>query len=104
MDTKPIPHRATAALDRAREAITYFHPMDDREADRAPLSVLLIRRIFTYTRPYAPRRNWLWVLTVARGLQLPALAWMIGQTINGPIAGRGLPGIYLHSAGSLVLV
>ena len=37
------------------------------------------------------------VLTFARGLQLPALAWMIGQTINGPIAGRNLPGIYLHA-------
>jgi hypothetical protein len=25
-----------------------------------------------------------------RGLQLPALAWLIGRTINGPIAGRDL--------------
>jgi ATP-binding cassette subfamily B protein len=44
------------------------------------------------------------VLTFARGLQLPALAWMIGQTINGPIAGRNLPGIYLHAGSYLVLV
>jgi ATP-binding cassette subfamily B protein len=44
------------------------------------------------------------VLTFARGLQLPALAWMIGQTINGPIAGRNLPGIYLHAGIYLVLV
>jgi ATP-binding cassette subfamily B protein len=64
----------------------------------------LIRRMFTYTRPYAARRNWLFVLTFARGLQLPALAWMIGQTINGPIAGRNLPGIYLHAVIYLVLV
>jgi ATP-binding cassette subfamily B protein len=54
--------------------------------------------MFTYTRPYAVRRNWLFVLTFARGLQLPVLAWMIGQTINGPIAGRDLHGIYLHAA------
>ena len=91
-------------LDRAREAITYFRPMEDREADRAPLSAQLIRRMFTYTRRYAARRNWLFVLTFARGLQLPALAWMIGQTINGPIAGRDLPGIYLHAGVYLVLV
>ena len=91
-------------LGSAREAITYFRPMEDREADHAPLSARLIRRIFTYTRRYAARRNWLFVLTFARGLQLPALAWMIGQTINGPIAGRDLPGIYLHAGVYLVLV
>jgi ATP-binding cassette subfamily B protein len=95
-DVTASPH--VASLDTAREAITYFRPLEDREADRAPLSAQLIRRIFTYTRPYAGRRNWLFVLTFARGLQLPALAWMIGQTINGPIAGQNLPGIYLHAA------
>jgi ATP-binding cassette subfamily B protein len=91
-------------LGSGREAITYFRPMEDREADHAPLSVQLIRRMFTYTRRYAARRNWLFVLTFARGLQLPALAWMIGQTINGPIAGRDLRGIYLHAGIYLVLV
>ena len=91
-------------LDSGREAITYFRPMEEREADHAPLSAHLIRRMFTYTRRYAARRNWLFVLTFARGLQLPALAWMIGQTINGPIAGRNLPGIYLHAGIYLVLV
>ena len=98
---RPLP---ADRLGGAREAITYFRPMEDREADYAPLSARLIRRIFTYTRPYAARRNWLFILTFARGLQLPALAWMIGQTINGPIAGRDLPGIYLHAAIYLVLV
>src|SRR5271157_4031633 len=93
-----------APAEHGREAITYFRPMEEREADRAPLRVALIRRMFTYTRPYAPRRNWLFVLTFARGLQLPALAWMIGQTINGPIAGQDLPGIYLYAGLYLVLV
>ncbi len=93
------------ALDKAREAITFFRPLEeDREADRAPLKASLIRRIFTYTRPYARRRNWLFVLTFARGLQLPALAWMIGWTINGPIAGQNLPGIFVHTAIYLALV
>ena len=78
--------------------------MEDREADYAPLSARLIRRMFTYTRPYAGRRNWLFILTFARGLQLPALAWMIGQTINGPIAGRDLRGIWVHAAVYLGLV
>src|SRR5262245_25966769 len=78
--------------------------MDDREADRAPLSAALIRRIFSYTRAHAGRRNWLFVLTLVRGLQLPALAWMIGHTLNGPIAGRDLHGIFLHAALYLALV
>jgi ATP-binding cassette subfamily B protein len=105
----PLPIRPPAAqpsdkFGSAREAITYFRPMEDREADHAPLSAQLIRRMFTYTRRYEARRNWLFILTFARGLQLPALAWMIGQTINGPIAGRDLPGIYLHAGIYLALV
>src|SRR4051812_11841715 len=99
----PISKRS-APLDGARESITYFRPMDEREADRAPLSLQLIRRIFTYTRAYSRRRNLLFCLTLARGLQLPALAWLIGATINGPIAGRDLPGIYLYAGIYLVLV
>jgi len=93
-----------ASLDHSREAITYFRPLEDREADRAPLSAELIRRIFTYTHAHADRRNWLFFLTFARGLQLPALAWMIGRTINGPITGRDLPGIFLHTGIYFLLV
>ena len=100
---------ATQVADRrartpsAREAITYYNPMEEREADKAPLQLALIRRIFRYTKPYAAKRNWLFVLTFTRGLQLPALAWLIGRTINGPIAGRDLPGIYWYAAGYFAL-
>lgn len=92
------PQQSKAALENAREALTWFRPMDDREAEQAPLSMALIRRIFVFTRPYRARRNWLFALTFLRGLQLPALAWMIGETINGPIANKDLRGIYLHAA------
>jgi ATP-binding cassette subfamily B protein len=102
--TKEKASEPMAALDGAREAITYYRPLDDREAEQAPLSAALIRRIFTYTQPYAVRRNWLFVITFLRGLQLPALAWLIGQTINGPIAGHDLPGIYRYAAVYLALV
>ena len=87
----------------AREAITYYNPMEEREADRAPLQMALIRRIFHYTKPYAAKRNALFVLTFIRGLQLPALAWLIGRTINGPIAGKDLPGIYRYAAAYFAL-
>ena len=53
---------------------------------RRPLQFRLIRRLFGYTRPYAGERNWLLALVLARAIQMPALAWMIGWVINGPIA------------------
>jgi ABC-type multidrug transport system fused ATPase/permease subunit len=87
----------------AREAITFYNPHEEREADKAPLQWPLIRRIFRYTRPYAAKRNWLFVLTFTRGLQLPALAWLIGRTINGPISHRNLAEIYWHAAGYFAL-
>ncbi len=99
----PGPAPGSSALDHDREAITYFHPYDDNEANQAPLQLSLVRRIFSYTCPYAAKRNWLFFLTCARGLQLPALAWMIGRTINGPIAGKDWPGIQLHASLYLAL-
>jgi ATP-binding cassette subfamily B protein len=102
--TKPAPSAAQRAPQADREAITYYSPIEDREADRAPLSLQVIQRIFSYTRRYSSRRNWLFFLTFARGLQLPALAWMIGQTINGPIASKDLQGIYLFALGYFLLV
>jgi ATP-binding cassette subfamily B protein len=95
--------RPASSLDE-KEAITFFHPLEDREADHAPLSLSLIRRIFTYTRPHAAQRDWLFALTILRGLQLPALAWMIGATINGPIARRDPQGIFLYSGAFFALV
>jgi ATP-binding cassette subfamily B protein len=87
----------------AREALTFYNPMEEREADQAPLQLALIRRIFSYTNPYAAKRNWLFALTFTRGLQLPALAWLIGRTISGPIANRDLSGIYWYAAAYFLL-
>ncbi len=89
----------------SRAAITFYNPHEEREADKAPLQWPLIRRIFGFTKPYAAKRNWLFALTFTRGLQLPALAWLIGRTINGPIAGRNLAEIYWYAAayGALAL-
>ncbi len=87
----------------ARESITYYNPNEEREADRAPLQGKLIRRIFGYTKPYAVKRNWLFILTFARGVQLPILAYMIAATLKGPIANRNLNEIYEYAAGYFVL-
>ncbi len=90
-------------LHSAREAITFYNPHEEREADKAPLQWPLIRRIFSYTQPCAAKRNWLFALTFTRGLQLPALAWLIGLTINGPIAHRHLAAIYWYAAAYFAL-
>jgi ATP-binding cassette subfamily B protein len=102
--SKERPARRMADLDTAREAITFYRALEDREEDRAPLSLRLIKRIARYTGPYAARRNWLFFLTFARGIQLPILAWMIGKTINGPIARQDLSGIYAHAMIYFILV
>jgi len=100
----PSSNQQTRADDlHAREAITFYNPTEERESDKAPLQLALIRRIFSYTKPYAAKRNWLFVLTFSRGLQLPALAWMIGRTINGPISARDLHGIWLAATGYFAL-
>ena len=89
-----------------REALTFYDPNEEREADKAPLQMALIRRMFTYTKPYARKRNWLFFLTFSRGVQLPAMAWLIGRTINEPVAHRDLHGVFLYAAGyfSLAMV
>ena len=86
-----------------RESITHYRITDDREPDRAPLSLHLIRRIFEHTRSHAAKRNWLFVLTFVRGMQLPFLAWFIAATINGPIAGKDRQAIPWYAGGFLAL-
>jgi ABC-type multidrug transport system fused ATPase/permease subunit len=86
-----------------REAITYYQAQDENEDRQAPFQWSLVRRSFSYTLPYRARRNWLFILTFLRGVQLPAMAWMIGETINGPIAGRDWRGIQFYAAGYLAM-
>jgi len=76
----------------------------DREADARPLDFGLIRRLLSYTGPYAAKRNWLLVTVVIRAIQLPCVAWVIGAVINGPIAG-GAPvsGVLAGALGLLAL-
>jgi ABC-type multidrug transport system fused ATPase/permease subunit len=59
---------------------------DDDEEQFKPLEWGLIRRLFTYTRPFARKRNALIVLTIIRSIQIPAITWAMGRIIAGPIA------------------
>ena len=48
---------------------------EDNEASFKPLEWGLIRRMFTYALPVKRKLNILFVLTVIRSAQLPALVW-----------------------------
>ena len=79
---------SSSSATSIRRAITYYAPPDEQDKDQAPLQTALIRRILGFTKPYARKRNALFGLTFLRGIQLPALAWMIGYTLKGPISRR----------------
>jgi ATP-binding cassette subfamily B protein len=63
---------------------------DDDEEQFKPLEWGLIRRLFDYTGPVRRKRNILFVLTVIRSAQLPALIWASASIISGPIAHRDI--------------
>jgi ATP-binding cassette subfamily B protein len=67
--------------------------IDEREADRHPLEMRLISRLFLYTRPYRAKRNWLLFLVFVRSLQLPALTWLTAAVITGPVARGDAAGV-----------
>jgi ATP-binding cassette, subfamily B, bacterial len=58
---------------------------DEDDIHQRPLEFGLMVRLFSYTRPYRRKRNWLLALVILRSIQLPTLAWMIGEVISGPI-------------------
>jgi ATP-binding cassette subfamily B protein len=67
--------------------LTRREPDDDEDEEQfKPLEWGLIRRLFTYTRPFAAKRNALITLTVIRAMQVPAITWAMGRIIAGPIA------------------
>ncbi|MEM7576205.1 MAG: ABC transporter ATP-binding protein [Planctomycetota bacterium] len=81
------------------KAITLVRRDDDREDLRRPLSWTLMRRLWSYTRPYAPMRATLMVCVMLRGFQVPLMAWMIAAIINGPITDKNWSGLRWGAAG-----
>jgi ATP-binding cassette subfamily B protein len=65
---------------------------EEDEPKQRPLDLGLIRRLFTYTKPYSRRLNWLLLAVIIRAAQLPLGAWVIGRIIQGPIAHGDLRG------------
>jgi len=59
---------------------------DDHANEPRTLNLNILRRLFSYTSPYAKRRNRLFALVTIRSMQLPLLAWAVGAIIQGPVA------------------
>ncbi|HEY0707811.1 MAG TPA: ABC transporter ATP-binding protein [Polyangia bacterium] len=76
---------------------------DEEEATQRPLDLAIIKRLYGYTKPYAWKRNLLVVLVLIRALQIPALGWVVGAILSGPIARRDGVGTFLASLGFLAL-
>ena len=76
----------------SKEQVTSATADEGHQASERALSFSLIRRLLSYTRPYASTRNWLFACVALRAVQLPLLAWAIGATINGPIHAENLTG------------
>ena len=61
---------------------------EEDEELRRPLEWGLIRRLLGYSRPLQRKRNLLFLFTLIRSAQLPALVWAGAAIISGPIARR----------------
>lgn len=95
--------RDRASQPHAGLTLTRSKP-DEREPDKRPLDLGLIRRLLAYMRPHARTRNLLLVFVVLRAIQLPLVAWMTGAVINGPITAKsGWEAVALGAAGFLLL-
>lgn len=93
-----------AARPPVRDLTIVTRPEDDEvEAQFKPLEWGLIRRMFTYTRNVRSRLFWLIGLSAARSAQLPALTWMVGLIISGPIANHDARLLWLGLAGYALL-
>ncbi len=69
-----------------------------RDVKIRPIDHAIFARIFSYSKPYAFKRNILIVLVLMRAVQLPVLTWMIGAVIDGPIVSKDLRGLTLWIA------
>ncbi len=68
----------------------------NQKHDMKPLDYGIFVRIFSYSKPYAAKRNILFVLVLMRAIQLTVITWGIGIIINGPIMKHDVHGTMLY--------
>ncbi|MGH9564252.1 MAG: ABC transporter transmembrane domain-containing protein, partial [Terracidiphilus sp.] len=81
-------------------------PRDEDDLRELPrtLDLRILRRLFSYTHPYAKMRNRLFVLVTIRSIQLPMLAWAVGAIIRGPVVNHSQSALYWALAAYFALV
>lgn len=84
--------------------IAHIRKRTENKFETRPLDYLIFTRIFSYTKPYAFKRNTLLVLVSVRAVQLLVITWMLGGIINGPIARKDIPGTFLAVGGLLLFI
>jgi ATP-binding cassette, subfamily B, bacterial len=94
---------ATASTFKLDRTLTRLDRHEEREPDSRPLDVGLIVRLFGYTRPYARKRNWLFLMVILRSIQMPALTWLVAAIIRGPIATGDMHGVVVGMVAFLAL-
>jgi ATP-binding cassette subfamily B protein len=83
--------------------LTHVRRRDDDGPRQRPLDFRLITRLFSYTRPYAAKRNWLILCVILRSIQLPALTWVLAAVIKGPVARGDVSGVAWGALGFALL-
>ena len=71
----------------------------DEEPSKRGFNLQVFLRLFSWTRPYRVKRNWLFLCVITRSAQVPILAWMIGAIIVGPISDGDVVGTMWATAG-----
>jgi len=87
-----------------RPPISFIKKEREQKLDMKPLDYGIFARIFSYSRPYALKRNILFVLVIMRAIQLAVIAWGIGTIINGPIMQHDVRGTLLYVACFFVFI
>lgn len=79
------------------------HVVYEREADKRPLDMALIRRVMGLIGPHKSKRNVLLAICVLRAIQLPVLGLLVAAAIKGPITDHDYAGMWLYAAGFVLL-
>ncbi len=94
-------------MSASANAVGRGDPLRGVGEERPPGAVIdwrVVRRVLGYTRPYAAKRNFVFVLTAVRAVQKPALAWAIATIINGPVRRGDYRLTVIETAGFLALL
>jgi ATP-binding cassette subfamily B protein len=90
-------------MSKAAPAVALTVRDQENEPRQRPLDLGLIRRLFTYTRPYALIRNVLLLAVIVRAIQITTLMHLIKMIIEGPIGNGDANALVMWAIGYAML-